>query len=65
MVGVNVSVPVPLAFFPFAGWKDSFFGDLHVHGRDGVQFYTETKVVTSRWFGDGGAGGRNMTIRLG
>ncbi|HKI98233.1 MAG TPA: CoA-acylating methylmalonate-semialdehyde dehydrogenase [bacterium] len=65
MVGVNVSVPVPLAFFPFAGWKGSFFGDLHVHGRDGVAFYTETKVVTSRWF-DGGAGsGRNMTIRLG
>jgi malonate-semialdehyde dehydrogenase (acetylating) / methylmalonate-semialdehyde dehydrogenase len=65
MVGVNVSVPVPLAFFPFAGWKGSFFGDLHVHGRDGVAFYTETKVVTSRWFGGGAAGGRNMTIRLG
>jgi malonate-semialdehyde dehydrogenase (acetylating) / methylmalonate-semialdehyde dehydrogenase len=65
MVGINVSVPVPLAFFPFSGWKGSFFGDLHVHGRDGVNFYTETKVVTSRWFGDGAATARNMTIRLG
>jgi malonate-semialdehyde dehydrogenase (acetylating)/methylmalonate-semialdehyde dehydrogenase len=65
MVGVNVSVPVPLAFFPFSGWKGSFFGDLHVHGRDGVNFYTETKVVTARWFGDGSAAARNMTIRLG
>jgi malonate-semialdehyde dehydrogenase (acetylating)/methylmalonate-semialdehyde dehydrogenase len=48
MVGVNVGVPVPMAFFPFSGWKGSFFGDLHVQGRDGVRFYTETKVVTSR-----------------
>jgi malonate-semialdehyde dehydrogenase (acetylating) / methylmalonate-semialdehyde dehydrogenase len=65
MVGVNVPVPVPLAFFPFAGWKNSFFGDLHVHGKDGVAFYTETKVVTSRWFsGDNSGGGKNMTIAL-
>jgi malonate-semialdehyde dehydrogenase (acetylating)/methylmalonate-semialdehyde dehydrogenase len=64
MVGVNVSVPVPLSFFPFAGWKNSFFGDLHVTGRDGVNFYTETKVITSRWFGDGEGGGKNMTIAL-
>lgn len=64
MVGVNVSVPVPLSFFPFAGWKNSFFGDLHVHGRDGVNFYTETKVITSRWFGNGESGGKNMTIAL-
>ena len=64
MVGVNVPVPVPLAFFPFAGWKNSFFGDLHVHGRDGVNFYTETKVVTSRWFDSDDAAKRNMTIRL-
>jgi malonate-semialdehyde dehydrogenase (acetylating) / methylmalonate-semialdehyde dehydrogenase len=49
MVGVNVGVPAPSAFFPFAGWKGSFFGDLHALGRDAVQFYTETKVVTSRW----------------
>ncbi|MBI4081283.1 MAG: CoA-acylating methylmalonate-semialdehyde dehydrogenase [Candidatus Lambdaproteobacteria bacterium] len=65
MVGLNVPVPVPLAFFSFSGWKNSFFGDLHVHGRDGVQFYTETKTVTARWFGDGeSAGARNMTIAL-
>jgi malonate-semialdehyde dehydrogenase (acetylating)/methylmalonate-semialdehyde dehydrogenase len=49
MVGVNVSVPAPVAYFPFSGWKGSFFGDLHATGRDGVEFYTEKKVVTSRW----------------
>jgi malonate-semialdehyde dehydrogenase (acetylating) / methylmalonate-semialdehyde dehydrogenase len=49
MVGINVGVPAPVAFFPFAGWKNSFFGDLHILGKDGVNFYTETKVVTSRW----------------
>ena len=49
MIGVNVSVPAPVAFFPFTGWKDSFFGDLHATGRDGVEFYTESKVVISRW----------------
>jgi malonate-semialdehyde dehydrogenase (acetylating)/methylmalonate-semialdehyde dehydrogenase len=63
MVGVNVPVPVPLAFFPFSGWRHSFFGDLHVHGQDGVRFYTETKVITSRWF-SGEGGGKNMTITL-
>ena len=50
MVGVNVGIPVPISYFPFAGHKDSFFGDLHVMGRDGVAFYTESKCVTSRWF---------------
>ena len=50
MVGVNVGIPVPVSYFPFAGHKDSFFGDLHVMGRDGVAFYTESKCVTSRWF---------------
>jgi malonate-semialdehyde dehydrogenase (acetylating) / methylmalonate-semialdehyde dehydrogenase len=49
MIGVNVSVPAPVAYFPFTGWKDSFFGDLHATGRDGVEFYTERKVVISRW----------------
>jgi len=49
MIGVNVSVPAPVAYFPFTGWKDSFFGDLHATGRDGVEFYTEKKVVISRW----------------
>jgi malonate-semialdehyde dehydrogenase (acetylating)/methylmalonate-semialdehyde dehydrogenase len=52
MVGVNVGIPVPISYFPFAGHKDSFFGDLHIMGRDGVAFYTEAKCVTSRWFGE-------------
>ncbi len=50
MVGVNVGVAAPMAFFPFAGWKGSFFGDLHAHGKDAVSFYTEQKVLMSRWF---------------
>ena len=49
MVGINVGVPAPVAIFPFTGWKGSFFGDLHALGKDGVRFYTETKVVTCRW----------------
>ena len=49
MVGINVGVPAPMAFFPFAGWKGSFYGDLHATGRDAIEFYTERKVVTSRW----------------
>ena len=49
MVGINVGVPAPVAIFPFAGWKGSFFGDLHALGKDGVKFYTETRVVTCRW----------------
>ena len=49
MVGINVPIPVPMAFFSFGGWKASLFGDAHVHGTDGVRFYTRTKVVTARW----------------
>ena len=49
MVGINVGVPAPVAIFPFTGWKGSFFGDLHALGKDGVKFYTETRVVTCRW----------------
>lgn len=49
MVGVNVPIPVPMAFHSFGGWKRSLFGDLHVHGMDGVRFYTRLKTVTSRW----------------
>jgi malonate-semialdehyde dehydrogenase (acetylating) / methylmalonate-semialdehyde dehydrogenase len=49
MVGINVGVPAPVAFFPFAGWKNSFFGDLHALGKDSVRFYTEQRVVTCRW----------------
>jgi malonate-semialdehyde dehydrogenase (acetylating)/methylmalonate-semialdehyde dehydrogenase len=51
MIGVNVSVPAPVAYFPFSGWRGSFYGDLHATGRDGVEFYTDKKVVTSRWPG--------------
>lgn len=49
-IGVNIGVPAPMAFFPFSGMKDSFFGDLHGQGRDAVNFYTERKVVIVRWF---------------
>ncbi len=52
MVGVNVGIPVPMSVFPFTGHKHSFFGDLHVMGRDGIAFYTETKAVTSYWFSE-------------
>jgi len=50
MLGVNIGVAAPMAFFPFTGWKNSFFGDLHATGLDGVRFYTRHKVVTSRWW---------------
>ena len=50
MVGVNVGVAAPMAFFPFSGWKNSFYGGLHAHARDAVAFYTEQKVIMSRWF---------------
>jgi malonate-semialdehyde dehydrogenase (acetylating)/methylmalonate-semialdehyde dehydrogenase len=50
MVGVNVGIPVPIGFFPFAGHKDSFFGDLHCLGKDAYLFFTESKCVTTRWF---------------
>jgi malonate-semialdehyde dehydrogenase (acetylating)/methylmalonate-semialdehyde dehydrogenase len=49
MVGVNVPIPVPMAYYSFGGWKQSLFGDTHVHGPEGVHFYTRGKVVTSRW----------------
>jgi malonate-semialdehyde dehydrogenase (acetylating)/methylmalonate-semialdehyde dehydrogenase len=50
MVGINVGIPVPIGVFPFSGHKDSFFGDLHCLGKDGIKFYTESKCVTTRWF---------------
>jgi malonate-semialdehyde dehydrogenase (acetylating)/methylmalonate-semialdehyde dehydrogenase len=49
MVGINVPIPVPVAFYSFGGWKSSLFGDLHVHGTESIKFYTRTKVVTTRW----------------
>ena len=53
MVGINIGVPASTAWFPFNGWSDSFFGDLHMQGREGVQFFTQQKVTTSRWFSFG------------
>ena len=55
MVGINVPIPVPMAFYSFGGWRNSLFGDLHVHGMDGVRFYTRGKAVTARWPNDGSA----------
>jgi malonate-semialdehyde dehydrogenase (acetylating) / methylmalonate-semialdehyde dehydrogenase len=49
MLGINVGVPATMAFFPFSGWKDSFYGDLHVNGKDGLNFYTRKKMITSRF----------------
>src|SRR6266446_421902 len=53
MIGINVGVPATMAMFPFTGWDESFYGDLHIQGKEGVQFYTQQKVVSTRWFGDG------------
>ena len=49
MIGINVPIPVPMAYYSFGGWKDSLFGQSHIHGPEGVAFYTRAKVVTSRW----------------
>lgn len=49
MLGINVGVAAPVAWFPFSGWKESFYGDLHATGRDGIEFYTEKRVITTRW----------------
>jgi len=49
MLGVNIGVPAPMAFFPFSGYKDSFYGDLHANGKDGVEFYTRKKTITTKW----------------
>jgi len=59
MVGVNVPIPVPVAYYSFGGWKDSLFGDSHAYGPEGVHFFTRTKVVTSRWL-DPSHGGVNL-----
>jgi len=48
-IGINIGVAAPIAYFPFSGWKSSFFGDLHAQGRDAIEFYTEKKVVIERW----------------
>ncbi len=63
MVGVNLGVAAPVAFFPFSGWKDSFLGDLHAHGPDAVEFYTRKKTVTSRYFSSGQGSGAYFVER--
>ncbi len=62
MVGVNVPIPVPMAFHSFGGWKESLFGDHAMHGPEGVRFYTRLKTVTTRWDGEGPAGGLDMPV---
>src|SRR5206468_10888950 len=54
MIGINVGVPAPMCVFPFTGWNQSFFGDLHMQGVEGVQFYTRQKVIMTRWFESAG-----------
>jgi malonate-semialdehyde dehydrogenase (acetylating)/methylmalonate-semialdehyde dehydrogenase len=51
-LGINIGVAAPMAFFPFSGWKDSFFGTLHGQGKHAVEFFTQTKVVIERWFSE-------------
>jgi malonate-semialdehyde dehydrogenase (acetylating)/methylmalonate-semialdehyde dehydrogenase len=60
MIGINVPIPVPMAYYSFGGWKDSLFGDKHVHGPEGVSFYTRAKVITSRWPHVEGASGSSF-----
>jgi malonate-semialdehyde dehydrogenase (acetylating)/methylmalonate-semialdehyde dehydrogenase len=61
MVGINVPIPVPVAYHTFGGWKRSGFGDLNQHGPDSIRFYTKTKTVTSRW-PSGAKGGAEFVI---
>ena len=56
MIGINVPVPVPMAYYSFGGWKNSLFGDTHIYGEEGIRFYTRAKVVTARWTGGPGHG---------
>jgi malonate-semialdehyde dehydrogenase (acetylating) / methylmalonate-semialdehyde dehydrogenase len=63
MIGVNIGVAAPVAFFPFSGWKDSFLGDLHAHGTDAVEFFTRKKTVTSRYFSSGQGSGQYFVER--
>jgi malonate-semialdehyde dehydrogenase (acetylating)/methylmalonate-semialdehyde dehydrogenase len=59
MIGINVPIPVPVAYFSFGGWKHSLFGDSRAHGEEGFRFFTQQKVVTSRWL-DPKGGGLNL-----
>jgi malonate-semialdehyde dehydrogenase (acetylating)/methylmalonate-semialdehyde dehydrogenase len=63
MIGINVPIPVPMAYYSFGGWKDSLFGEHHVHGAEGIRFYTRAKAVTARWPEDSSAGaGRGLSF---
>ena len=64
MIGINVPIPVPMAFYSFGGWKDSLFGDTHVHGAEGVRFYTQAKAVTSRWPDLAGTAGNRAQLHF-
>ena len=69
MIGINVGVPAPMAWFPFTGWNQSFFGDLHIQGTESVQFYTQQKTTLTRWFESAGSRittlcGRREKVRL-
>jgi malonate-semialdehyde dehydrogenase (acetylating)/methylmalonate-semialdehyde dehydrogenase len=59
MIGINVPVPVPMAYYSFGGWKNSLFGDTHAHGEEGFHFFTRGKVITTRWL-DPSHGGLNL-----
>jgi malonate-semialdehyde dehydrogenase (acetylating) / methylmalonate-semialdehyde dehydrogenase len=62
MIGVNVPIPVPMAYYSFGGWKASLFGDTHAHGTEGVHFFTRGKVVTTRWPDPATAGGLELAF---
>jgi malonate-semialdehyde dehydrogenase (acetylating) / methylmalonate-semialdehyde dehydrogenase len=62
MIGINVPIPVPMAFYSFGGWKDSLFGDHHIHGPEGVRFYTRGKAITSRWPATQATSGASMSF---
>ena len=59
MVGINVPIPTPMAYYSFGGWKNSLFGDTHAHGTEGIHFFTRTKAITTRWL-DPSHGGLNL-----
>ena len=63
MVGVNVPIPTPVAYYSFGGWKDSLLGDLHIHGPEGVKFYTRLKAITSRWPSESGLHAATMSFQ--
>ena len=62
MVGVNVPIPVPVAYHSFGGWKNSLFGDLNIYGPDGVRFYTQRKTITQRWPSSGSSKGVDLSM---